>query len=550
MAANDASGQQSIAGVSFLMLTQVFTKLSTFLLNQLLIRLISPQVFGVATYLEFLLSTVLFFSREGERLSIQRTKNVVDEKKSSNSFESGTRRGVLQSIINFGYLPLMIGIPITGLVFYLQNKTETFQVTLYSLDFSAYILTFVVLLILLELVLEPIYAINQFNLNFKRRSKFESTAVTLRCLVTFSVVFFGKRYSTLKAFEGLAVLAFALGQFAYSLALFVLYQSSFFQDNEQNNSLFISKIHSTEGEYYYLDKEVFKIWLNIFIQMIFKHFLTEGDKLVINYLCTITEQGVYSVMTNYGSIIARLLLQPIEESLRLLFTKLFINKSNDSIKKSHEIMTYLSIFYLNFSVLICLGGFTNASYLLRFLIGGRLSNWNDSNIFEIFPHYILYIPFMAFNGILEAFFSSCANEHDINKFSFFMSILALTVFAALYFFISYLEMGISGLILANIVNMTLRILYCLTFIKKFYLENNIKISSLNVFHKLLGSVILGLSAQSIQWIVLGKKWYSETFNDLIKSATVCFLCLVVMLVQERALLKEPLAMIKGKFKKD
>ena len=56
--------------------------------------------------------------------------------------------------------------------------------------------------------------------------------------------------------------------------------------------------------------------------MIFKQFLTEGDKLLISHLCTIEEQGMYAVMANYGSIIARLLFQPLEESTRLMFTKL------------------------------------------------------------------------------------------------------------------------------------------------------------------------------------------------------------------------------------
>ena len=70
---------KSTTGASFLMLTQLFTKMLTFLLNQLLIRLISPRVFGISAYLEFIVSMVLFFSREGERLSIQRTREISSE---------------------------------------------------------------------------------------------------------------------------------------------------------------------------------------------------------------------------------------------------------------------------------------------------------------------------------------------------------------------------------------------------------------------------------------------------------------------------------------
>lgn len=555
---------KSTAGVSLLILTQVFTKLATFLLNQVLIRFISPEVFGVATYLEFLLSTVLFFSREAVRLSVQRISSSdkggtkqesAQSRTKSEHLHVGTELGTIQSIINFSSIPLYIGQVVTVTVVGSQYNTEIFRQSLLSFPYSKLSLAVILVLILLELIAEPLYALSQYRLKFKQRSKFEGLAVTLKCLTTFSVIIVAKKYGKLSSaqFEGLSILAFALGQFAYSFSLFSNYQLLIYkeiksQPQGKRNTLWFSKVYHENG-YYYFDRSVLKIWKNYFVQMIFKHFLTEGDRILMNYICTIKEQGVYSVVTNYGSIIARLLFQPIEESFRLLLSKLLAGKSKANINRSLEIMHYLLIFYTNLSILIALAGYTNASFLLQYLIGGRLSQWSQSNIFEVFPQYIIYIPFMAFNGILEAFFTSVSNEKQINHFSIFMSGLTILIFALLYYFINYLGMGLSGLILANITNMLLRIGYCSNFIFSFYSQLGVRISFASMIKRIGPDIAIGIVSAVLQYWILGYKVHSSTIKDFAKSFGVCLGCLVALLVQERALLVQPLMIAKSKFPK-
>jgi len=36
------------------------------------------------------------------------------------------------------------------------------------------------------------------------------------------------------------------------------------------------------------------------LQSFVKHFLTEGDKIILNYVSSAEDQGVFSVVTNYG----------------------------------------------------------------------------------------------------------------------------------------------------------------------------------------------------------------------------------------------------------
>jgi oligosaccharide translocation protein RFT1 len=54
---------------------------------------------------------------------------------------------------------------------------------------------------------------------------------------------------------------------------------------------------------------------------LFKHALTEADKICLSALGSYYDQGVYALASSYGGLAARLLLQPMEENARLLFSR-------------------------------------------------------------------------------------------------------------------------------------------------------------------------------------------------------------------------------------
>ncbi|KAK6459003.1 flippase [Scheffersomyces xylosifermentans] len=552
--ANAALLQKSSRGVPLLISVQFLTKLLTFLLNQLLIRYVTPRVFGVSAYLEFLVSTVLFFSREGVRLSVQRIEsNNRTEKSSSSSkihkYNASSKSGVHQSVINFGFIPIIIGIPITTAIFYWQYQSSAFQESLVQLPFHKITLALIGSSVFLELILEPIYALNQYQLNFTRRSQSESLAVFNRCILTFGSVYFAANYSNFDGshYEGAGVLSFAIGQFAYSFTLFAWYFYSFcIEDSEITFSF--QRVYYSTNSYYYLEPKIFTIWKGLFVQMLFKQLLTEGDKLLINYLCTVEEQGVYSVVTNYGSIVARLLFQPIEEAMRLLFTKLLSSTtpSETSVNDSYRTIKLLSIFYFNLSVLIVLAGFTNSSFLLKSILGN--SKWSQTSIFDVFPQYTIYIPFLAFNGILEAFFSSIATNEDIRNFSIYMTASTIIVLSSSYFFIAYAEMGLTGLILSNIVNMSLRIGYCYTSIKKFYNKHSISISLSKIFTNVQYGLLAVFISEFVSYkiILKGETLNTRNIFELLKSFFNCLGCLLILCFLERNNLKELVIQIRSK----
>jgi oligosaccharide translocation protein RFT1 len=62
---------------------------------------------------------------------------------------------------------------------------------------------------------------------------------------------------------------------------------------------------------------------------LFKHVLTQGDRIVLTMVANAYDQGVYAMGSAYGGLAARLLLQPMEESARLLFSRAVSDHDDD-----------------------------------------------------------------------------------------------------------------------------------------------------------------------------------------------------------------------------
>ena len=89
--ANDAN--LSVKGVSHLIIVQIIAKLLTFVLNQLIIRYLSPSIIGVTTYLNSFVRQYYFQSRINQ--IVQRVRNNLDNKDY-----------VAQKVVNFGILAI------------------------------------------------------------------------------------------------------------------------------------------------------------------------------------------------------------------------------------------------------------------------------------------------------------------------------------------------------------------------------------------------------------------------------------------------------------
>jgi len=230
------------------------------------------------------------------------------------------------------------------------------------------------------------------------------------------------------------------------------------------------------------------LWLmgSLFFQTGIKWLLTEGDKLLIATLASLEDQGMYALSANYGGLIARMLFQPIENSSRNLFADLCAApseeetkandatsssnskpKANNNLKTSLQILTTLLHIYALISLFAFTIGPTLTPLLLRLVAGSR---WSDSGAGEVLGTYCYYIPFLAINGISEAFVAATASTKDLRNQSFWMGGNFVVFASSAWLFLNRWGMGAKGLVLANCTNMGLRVGFNLVFIRGFFGE--------------------------------------------------------------------------------
>lgn len=231
---------KSLASASSLVLLQLFSRVFTFVLNQALVRLVSPKVFGTAAIqFELLLSTILFLSREGVRNALLRAtssssttpsgKNEVSsdvkknqKKNTGKSTQSSSSQPASPPhsnalVTNISFLPILLGIPITILTTYFYIDTSSFDTSSQPhFRLSVFVYAFAAFF---ELLSEPLYIRAQNDLRFDVRVRAEGSAVVLKTFTTVLVLALGK--------EEWALLAFALGQAAYGFTTLVAFGQAY-----------------------------------------------------------------------------------------------------------------------------------------------------------------------------------------------------------------------------------------------------------------------------------------------------------------------------------
>lgn len=230
-------------------------------------------------------------------------------------------------------------------------------------------------------------------------------------------------------------------------------------------------------------KPLLTLSASLYIQTGIKWLLTEGDKLLVSAFATLEDQGMYAISANYGGLIARMLFRPIEDSSRNLFAKLCAppstphpsSKTNSkpptpaqqppNIHRAAEILRTILRLYTIFSLLTFTLGPTLAPLLLNLIAGPR---WTASGAADVLATYCYCIPLLALNGVSEAFVSATASTTQLQTQSLWMAGFSAGFALSAYVFLRVLEMGAKGLVLANCVNMGLRIMFNLRFAVAFF----------------------------------------------------------------------------------
>jgi len=138
------------------------------------------------------------------------------------------------------------------------------------------------------------------------------------------------------------------------------------------------------------------------------------------------------------------------------------------MKQAKTVLTDILKLYNIIGLVACGVGPTVAPLLLRIVAGSR---WADTEAGDVLATYCYYIPLLALNGVTEGFVAAVATNEELYIQSFYMGGFFAAFAVSTFMFMSVLKMGAEGLVWANCVNMILRIVWNVSFIKGFFGRN-------------------------------------------------------------------------------
>ena len=276
----------------------------------------------------------------------------------------------------------------------------------------------------------------------------------------------------------------------------------------------------------YFSQPLLSLSGTFFVQSIIKHFLTQGDTFIITSLATARAQGAFALASNYGGLLARLLLQPVEEVSRNHFGKALsaVNgvPSKEAVLTSRDQLLRLLRVYVLLSVCIVAVGPTTAPLLLKAIAGSR---WSSSGAGSVLSTYCYYIPLLAVNGLTEAFVSSVATEPELHRQTMWMIGFSAAFTGAAFTALQVLRLGAEGLVWANGANMLFRIMWSTAFIQTYLRRYGAGLES-----KLLIPRPITIAAGVVTSAVLVQLHFTfdEGVMDYVKSGVVAVVFIIAL----------------------
>ncbi|KAH0952882.1 hypothetical protein HN011_004762 [Eciton burchellii] len=221
----------------------------------------------------------------------------------------------------------------------------------------------------------------------------------------------------------------------------------------------------------HLDRKLTVLTWSFFRQGILKQILTEGERLIMTIMpvLTFTEQGIYEVVNNLGSLAARFIFRPIEESGYFYFTqmikrdKAISDQNSMKMQESVNVLTQLCSVVMSIGLIVLVFGQSYSSTLLWLYGGSKLILPLPVLLLKA---HCLAVLLLGINGVTECYTNATADSATINRSNLIMVYESIAFLGASYLFATWF--GPVGFIFGNCVNMVLRIIHSATFINRRY----------------------------------------------------------------------------------
>uniref|UniRef100_A0A672YVZ3 Protein RFT1 homolog n=1 Tax=Sphaeramia orbicularis TaxID=375764 RepID=A0A672YVZ3_9TELE len=402
---------------SYNVLLQVMFRVLTFLLNAFTLRFVSKELIGVVNVrLTLLYSTLVFLSREAFRRACL-------------SGGSGTNHSWRQ-VINLLWLTLPLGILWSILLvcvwLWLLEAPDPQTVPYYGPAVLLFAFGG-----LQELLAEPLWVLAQAHMFVRLKVVAESLAMIAKCSITVVLVVFARQW-------GLYI--FSAAHIVYTGFLVLCYTVYFLQflgSKEATKKNF--PLHNV-GDLLpcipLIDWNLAQLTWSFFKQSFLKQILTEGERYESFYVffAKVLERG-----------------RDVESQKR------------DEVAIAAEVLECLLKLVLVIGLIITVFGYAFSHLALDMYGGSLLSSGAGPALLRSYSCYVLLL---AVNGVTECFVFAVMSQKEVDKYNLVMLGLSVS-FLFLSYVLTWWAGGV-GFIMANCLNMGLRILHSLLYIHRYF----------------------------------------------------------------------------------
>ena len=449
-------GSSSIKSATLNMITQMSFRVITFLLNAFVLRNISRDVMGLINVrLNLLDDTILFLSREAFRLACIGHKGKTRWPEVLNLMWLCVPLSVLwSSVLGWLWINLLPSPP--------NELQQQYVLAVQLVSLSAVV----------QMFAEVPWLVGQIYLFVRLRVLMDFVWMMTRVLVlVYAVSAHPDNVVTVWAYGHFAAGVFFV--FGYYLAFIMILRYRNPLDQCQHTALPFNSIGeflpTFVGGSFPIHQEYKSVAISFLGQGVMKQLLTEGERYLMTFLglLTLSQQGIFDVVSNLGSLAARFIFRPIEESCYFFFTQQWKRgvgwEQQDLEQRDKVVQGLFRILRLMMllGLIILAFGFSYSDLLLRLYGGNNLAADGGTNLLRA---QCLLILFLSLNGVSECFARSVMSDAEITDFNKKLVFLSVSYLLLTWLLTSLL--GPVGLVLANCANMAIRIFFSLEIIKQ------------------------------------------------------------------------------------